>query len=105
MLVLEAFVGPRPPGLDGCHNDGNKLNNSLSNLRWATRKDNMADARTHGTDARGERHPAARITWAIARRIRQLKASSQLTYEQIAQTVGATKYQVGDVIRRASWRE
>lgn len=35
-LVLEAFVGPRPPKNDACHNDGNPKNNHVSNLRWGT---------------------------------------------------------------------
>lgn len=53
VLVLETFVGPRPPKHDGCHNDGDRQNNALENLRWATRKENMADAITHGTAQRG----------------------------------------------------
>src|SRR4051812_25448733 len=40
-LVLETFVGPRPRGAYGCHNDGNKSNNALSNLRWDTPKSNQ----------------------------------------------------------------
>lgn len=48
-LVLETFVGPRPAGLYGCHNDGNPANNRVSNLRWDTPKSNSADMRTHGT--------------------------------------------------------
>jgi hypothetical protein len=42
-LVLEAFVGPRPAGMQGCHNDSNKDHNWLSNLRWDTPKGNIAD--------------------------------------------------------------
>ena len=48
-LVLEAFVGPRPEGMEGCHNDGNTQNNKLENLRWDTRKNNHADSVKHGT--------------------------------------------------------
>lgn len=48
-LVLEAFVGPRPPGLEACHNDGDGMNNRLTNLRWDTHKANMADQFRHGT--------------------------------------------------------
>lgn len=32
-LVLEAFVGPRPPGLICCHWDGDPTNNRVENLR------------------------------------------------------------------------
>lgn len=48
-LVLENFVGPRPKGMEGCHNDGNKLNNNLTNLRWDTSTANNYDLVKHGT--------------------------------------------------------
>jgi len=48
-LVMEAFVGPLPDGLQTCHNDGNRKNNHLSNLRYDTPKANMADAIALGT--------------------------------------------------------
>lgn len=47
-LVLEAFVGPRPPGQEGCHWDDDPGNNHLPNLRWGTRSDNMQDAIRNG---------------------------------------------------------
>lgn len=49
-LVLEAFVGPRPLGMDACHNDGDSLNDQLGNLRWDTKSSNMYDKQVHGTD-------------------------------------------------------
>lgn len=43
-LVLEAFVGPRPDGMEGCHYpETNKSNNRLSNLRWDTHAENERD--------------------------------------------------------------
>ncbi|WP_043598921.1 NUMOD4 motif-containing HNH endonuclease [Nocardia otitidiscaviarum] len=48
-LVLEAFVGPRPPGMVACHYDDDKENNQVSNLRWATYSDNMSDQIRNGT--------------------------------------------------------
>lgn len=47
-LVLEAFVGPCPPGMEGCHNDGNPANNHVSNLRWDTSSANKQDVLRHG---------------------------------------------------------
>lgn len=49
VLVLESFVGPRPDGAACCHNDGNKQNNHLINLRWDTYSENNLDLVRHGT--------------------------------------------------------
>ena len=48
-LVLTAFVGPAPDGMETCHNDGNPTNNALSNLRWGTHSANISDQVAHGT--------------------------------------------------------
>lgn len=48
-LVLQAFVGPCPNNMECCHNDGNPDNDHVSNLRWDTHKNNMADMKIHGT--------------------------------------------------------
>ena len=42
-LVLATFVGPRPEGLESCHNDGTPANNHLDNLRYDTHQGNLAD--------------------------------------------------------------
>lgn len=47
-LVLEAFVGPRPDGMEGCHWDDDPSNNRVENLRWGTRSDNMNDRVRNG---------------------------------------------------------
>ena len=47
-LVLEAFVGPCPPGYMACHFDDNPANNALSNLRWDTQSANSHDAVRNG---------------------------------------------------------
>lgn len=49
-LVLEAFVGPRPPNHVSRHLDGNPLNPRLDNLAWGTQSENMLDKQRHGTD-------------------------------------------------------
>ena len=47
-LVLEAFVGPCPDGMECCHWDDNKDNNKLENLRWGTDKNNADDRVRNG---------------------------------------------------------
>ena len=48
-LVLAAFVGPCPDGLEGCHDNGNPSDNTPGNLRWDTRSSNVLDSVKHGT--------------------------------------------------------
>lgn len=48
--VLTAFVGERPPGFVACHGEGGVADNSLTNLRWDTIKENNRDKIRHGND-------------------------------------------------------
>ena len=48
-LVLQAFVGEAPEGMQACHNDGDSGNPKLTNLRWDTRSNNSRDSLRHGT--------------------------------------------------------
>lgn len=47
-LVMEAFVGPRPTGLDVRHLDGDPANCHLDNLCYGTKAENMQDIVRHG---------------------------------------------------------
>lgn len=92
-LVCEAFHGPAPTKLHQvAHADGVRTNASATNLRWATRSENMEDARAHGTMAlgvrhgrtrspektpRGERHGHAKISEADVHAIRSSKSSGR----------------------------
>ncbi len=77
ILVLEAFVGPRPvivgELVDSCHGDGDRMNAKLSNLRWDTRKNNEADKLKHGTRLYGEKHPAAKLSNDEVAQIRKMR--------------------------------
>jgi len=48
-LVLMAFQGLPPVGMECCHNDGDRLNDQLSNLRWDTKSNNTNDSIRHRT--------------------------------------------------------
>jgi hypothetical protein len=61
-LVLEIFVGPRPQGMEAAHNNGQRDDNRLANLRWDTRSGNFADKQKHGTATAGERHSRRKLS-------------------------------------------
>lgn len=49
VLVLTAFVGSRPDGLEACHGPNGPADNRLTQLRWDTRSSNVLDQVEHGT--------------------------------------------------------
>lgn len=56
-LVLFAFVGLPPDGMEACHNNGIASDNRIENLRWDTHANNNLDRKNHGKYARGKDHP------------------------------------------------
>ena len=48
-VVAEAFYGPRPPGHDILHLNGNRADNRLENLRYGTRSENHRDCYNYGS--------------------------------------------------------
>ena len=103
-LVLTAFVGPRPEGLQGCHNDGNKENNALSNLRWDTPVANIADSIRHGTRAVKERHGSHKLTQEKVSEIRTAFQNKETwSASKYAQKFGVTSRAINDVVRGKTW--
>lgn len=47
-LVLEAFVGPRPPGLECLHANDIGTDNRVENLRWGTGSENVCEMVKNG---------------------------------------------------------
>lgn len=72
-LMLQAFRGPRPsPEYDASHEDGDHLNNVLSNLKWRTKKENNALKMKHGTHPFGSKHVNSKLTKRQVHKIRAL---------------------------------
>jgi HNH endonuclease len=101
-LVLEAFAGPRPAGLEACHGDGGRLDNSRGNLRYGSRVENMADAIRAGTIARGTRNARAKLTPSGVRAIRRASKAGR-SRKAIAAMAGVAPSTVGRVLRRVAW--
>lgn len=104
-LVLEAFVGPCPVGMQCCHfPDRNPANNSLSNLRWDTAVANCRDAVIHQPlSRRGDNHVNASLTSGIVAAIRRRYESGE-KQAHIASSLGLDRSQVWRIVRRKTWR-
>lgn len=102
-LILEAFVGPCPPGMECCHADGDPTNNRLDNLRWDTRKANTADSIRHGTKPRGSKHHRSKLTDDDIRAIRRLRDGGMIL-RLIAERYGVTRPQIGSIISGRTWK-
>jgi hypothetical protein len=101
-LVLEAFVGPCPPGSVACHWDGVRTNNRLENLRWGTHQANSDDAIRHGTKARGEALKP-KLSEAQVFEIRRLRVDG-LTIKALADRFLVSESNVRSVVRGRTWR-
>lgn len=101
-LVLTAFVGECPAQRQGCHNNGNKADNRLANLRWDTAAGNCRDRVLHGRQSTlsGERSPSAKLTESDVRAIRQ----SSATQDSLAATYRVAQSTISKIKRRLRWR-
>ena len=110
-LVLLAFVGQCPKGMETRHLDGNPTNNHLINLKWGTAKENQQDSIRHGTksnppqrDNRGERNGQAKLIKKQILEIRKLYKTTKYTQESLAIKFNVTQQTIFDIISRRSWR-
>jgi len=102
-LVAEAFLGPRPEGHEVCHTDGDSTNNRPENLRYDTRKGNVADMVKHGRLVRGSRHPNAKLTEADVVEIRRAYADRRSTQAELAARYGVSQNVISRIVRWRMW--
>lgn len=106
-LVLEAFVGPCPPGMLACHFDDVRTNNHLHNLRWDTPKNNIRDAARNGRQpedwALGSRSSAAKLHETDIPEIRRLLQQG-LSQECVGKMFGLTQSGISLIARGRNWK-
>jgi HNH endonuclease len=102
-LVLEAFIGPCPDGMECRHRNGNPADNRLENLCWATHQENAADKAIHGTQLLGRQCPNAKLTeWDIPVILRLYDEG--IPQEVIGRVFGVTQTTIGEIVRGEKWR-
>lgn len=104
-LVANTFLGAPPfVGAVIAHNDGNKQNNRVSNLRWATAVDNQADRARHNTRLAGSRVFGAKLKEADIPVIRSRILGGEKC-SVIAADYGVSKSTIHLIKRNRIWRE
>lgn len=103
LLVLEAFVGPCPKGMVGCHGPAGNDDNSVSNIYWGTLStNNGADRHRDGTAICGERLPWTKLT---ARDVLQIRRGLRdgVTPLALSEQFGVTRALIYEIKNRKVW--
>ncbi len=105
-LVLLAFRGPCPKGMEGCHRNGNKLDNKKRNLRWGTHGSNMKDKKSHGTSHGSGWRKTKRLSKNDVRKIRNMYDTviPRMKYKEIAAIFDVSPANVGSVIKKRVYK-
>lgn len=105
VLVLNAFVGPCPEGMESRHfPDPNPLNNHVNNLHWGTHKENEADKIVHGTSNRGERNGKSKLTEEQVGKIRKMYATGNYTQVELAHMNNTVQAMISFIVNHKNWR-
>jgi hypothetical protein len=94
-MVAAAFLGPRPPGTQVDHKDGNKLNNAAYNLRYLNAAENKP---------RGEKHGSAKLRREDIIEIRRLSIEG-VSLRALGRQFGVSKTSIYRIIKRKVWKE
>lgn len=104
-LVLVAFRGPCPIGLEACHNDGDMTNNKLTNLRWDTHANNMRDKIQHGTICKGQEHGQSKLKSEEVLKIRDIfnNPNCKFSHEDVAKSFNVSRATIYLILKHKTW--
>jgi HNH endonuclease/NUMOD4 motif len=110
VLVAAAFLGPRPPGKETNHKDGDKQNNKVENLEYVNRSENMIHAYRTGLRVPaelpcGEQHPNSKLTKEQVAEIRRLYVPHVYGTPRLAKEFGVSAKTVWAIVRGDNWRQ
>lgn len=103
-LVLLAFVGPCPEGMQCRHfPDNNRTNNNIWNISWNTSAQDAQDKITMNTIPRGETHINSKLTEKQVREIRHLYSTKQYLMKDIAKIYNVSTTTIVFIINKKRW--
>jgi hypothetical protein len=102
-VVLEAFVGMRPAGMECRHLDGNPANNTIDNIVWGTRAENCLDRRMHGRVRIGTAHTNSKLNESsVVAILRRFAAGEK--QRDIAKRHGVSHGLIGHICSGKTWK-
>lgn len=100
-LVAIAFHGHPPPGQEVLHKNGNKADNTVDNLHWGTRGENISDRKRHGGASIGVKHGMAKLTEA---QVLSIRSDVRSSYTDIAKEYSISRSTVRLIKQRVLWK-
>lgn len=97
-LIAEVFLDNPEGKREVNHIDGNKLNNAVSNLEWATSRENQL----HVRDFLGSK--SVKLSLEKSNKIRAIYAKGGITQKELARLYGVKKSIIGQIIKNERWK-
>lgn len=97
-LVAEAFLGPRPEGMEVRHRNGATQDSRACNLEYAQCSEAHSVPK-----ARGERVNTAKLTADQVREIRHKYAAGGGSQKELGRHYGVSQAEVGYIVLRQTW--
>jgi hypothetical protein len=103
-LVAITYLGARPSGYDVRHLNGNKLDNSLDNLSYGTRLENIHDSIRLGVWAHGDTFGHSKLTSKDVLEIRSTKNDGWGFYSRMAEVYNVHNNTIRDAYQGRTWK-
>jgi len=98
-LVLENFGGIKS-GHHAAHRNGDRMDNRIENLYWATPKENSADRKRHGTAPRRTGEKRNKLCWSDVNFIR----ASGNNPAFLAKQFGVCERNIHMILSHTTWK-
>lgn len=103
-LVAAAFIPNHEDKFTVNHIDGDKTNNEVSNLEWATLSENNKHAYDTGLYTTfGENQPTSILKYDEVKKIRELHKTGNYFHRELAEMFGVSRRHIGNIINKKRW--